>query len=74
MPSASQVRKGDHVMAGFGLDGVDPVQIRLRDMRDLGGTLGADDRGRLRRDGAVFGHALGRRRLDIEPDPVAVFR
>ena len=59
-------QEGDDVVAGRGLDRLDPGRVDqlLAACGDRGGQ-GAD---RLRRDGAEFRHRLGGGELDVEPD------
>ena len=64
----------DHVMPRHLLDGVDPIEVVLRDMGHLGAAPAANVRGCLGRYFTDPRHALGGKRLDLEPYLEPVFR
>ena len=73
-PFCQPGQEGDDVMAGFPLDGVDPLQVGGAQAGDVQAAIGADVVCCLGRDGAELGHRLGGQRLDVEPDAKSVLR
>ena len=67
-------QEGDHVVAGFALDGVDALEVGGNDPADPRAAAGADGARGFEGDVAEFGHGLGGESLDFEPYAKAVFR
>jgi hypothetical protein len=65
-------QEGDHIVPGFRLDGVNAVEVGLRDACDLRAAAGADGGCGLGGDCAELRHGLGGEGLDLEPDAVTV--
>src|SRR5579885_1632478 len=61
--------KSDHVVAGFSLDGFDPLEIRRSDRSNPRLPARADGLRRFLGNSAEHGHRLRGQRFDFKPDP-----